>query len=81
MTVPTAWPWITMVLAAALVLNSVGLDFLHGAFMSNEQLSRNIARPIVVMTGGILGGLCLLEFGVWQYVVRKRRSAHGVING
>jgi hypothetical protein len=79
--IKTIWPWITMVLAVAAALNPVGLDFLHGAFMSNEQLSRNIARPIVVMIGGGLGVLCLLEFGIRQYLVRKRQSAHGAING
>jgi len=81
MSVKTLWPWITMLLAAATALNPVGLDFLHSAFMSNEQLSRNIARPIVFMIGGVLGVLCLLEFGIRQYLVRKRRSAHGAING
>ena len=71
MSVKTLWPWITTLLAAAIALNPVGLDFLHGAFMSNEQLSRNIARPIVFMIGGVLGALCVLEFGIRQYLVRK----------
>lgn len=79
--IQTSWPWITMMLTVAAMLNPVGLDFLHSAFMSNEQLSRNIARPIVVMIGGGLGILCLLEFGIRQYLVRKRQSAHGAING
>lgn len=73
--VKTSWPRITLLLAAAAVLNPVGLDFLRSAFMSNEQLSRNIARPIVLMTGGVLGVLCLLEFGIRQYLVKKQLAA------
>lgn len=80
MAVKTSWPWITLLLAAAAVLNPVGLDFLCTAFVSNEQLSRNIAQPIVFMIGGILGGVCLLEFGIRQYLIRKHRS-HGALRG
>lgn len=76
--IKTPWPWITMLLAAAAALNPVGLDFLHGAFMSSEQLSRNIGRPIVFMIGGVLGVLCLLEFGIRQYLVRKQVVAVSV---
>lgn len=65
-------PWITILLAAGAALNPVGLDFLHGAFMSNEQLSRNIARPIVFMIGAVLGVLCLLEVGIRQHLVKKQ---------
>lgn len=59
----------------AAVLNPVGLDFLRSAFLSNERLSRNIARPIVFMIGGVLGVLCLLEFGIRQYLVKKQMAA------
>lgn len=69
-----------MLLAAAVAFNPVGLDFLRSAFMSTEQLSRNIAQPIVFMIGGILGGVCLLEFGIRQYLIRKHRS-HGALRG
>lgn len=54
--IKTSWPWITMLLAAAAALNPVRLDFLHGAFM----------------IGGVLGVLCLLEFGIRQYLVSKQ---------
>ncbi|MBB5050185.1 hypothetical protein HNQ36_000133 [Afipia massiliensis] len=73
--IKTSWPWITLLLTAAAALNPVGLDFLHGAFMSNEQLSRNIARPIVFMIGGVLGVLYVLEFGIRQYLVKKHVAA------
>ena len=36
-----------MVLAVLAAINPVGLSFLGSAFTSNEQLSRNIAQPIV----------------------------------
>jgi hypothetical protein len=38
----TRWPWITALLAAAVVLNPIGLDIFYSAFLSGEQLSRNI---------------------------------------
>jgi len=76
--IKTPWPWITLLLSAAAALNPVGLDFLHGAFMSSEQLSRNIARPIVFMIGGVLGALCLLEFGIRQYLAKKQVVAVSV---
>lgn len=79
--VRTSWPWITLLLAAAAALNPVGLDFLHGAFMSSEQLSRNIARPIVFMIGGVLGALIVLEFILRKYLMRRRQSASGALHG
>ena len=81
MVVKTSWPWIAILLAAAAVVNPVGLDFLHGAFMSNEQLSRNIARPIVLMIGGVLGALIALEFILRKYLMRRRQSASGALHG
>ena len=47
-TARTRWPWISLLLSAALVCNPVGLDFLHSAFFAGEQLARNIAQPIVL---------------------------------
>jgi membrane protease YdiL (CAAX protease family) len=79
--VKTSWPWVTMLLAAAVALNPVGLDFLYSAFMSNEQLSRNIAQPIVFMIGGALGALIVLEFILRKYLMRRRQSASGALHG
>ncbi len=59
-------PWITLVLAA---LNPVGLEFLRSAFWSGEQLSRNIAQPIVFTGIAILIALAALEMLV-QYRLR-----------
>jgi hypothetical protein len=54
-------PWITLVIAAIAALNPVGLAFLRNAFWSAEQLSRNIAQPIVFAGIGILIALAALE--------------------
>ena len=57
MHVRTRWPWISLLLGAVVALNPIGLDFLHSAFLSGEQLSRNIAQPIVFSGLAILVAL------------------------
>ena len=54
-------PWITFVIAAIAALNPVGVAFLRSAFWSGEQLSRNIAQPIVFTAIGILVVAAILE--------------------
>lgn len=54
-------PWITFVIAAIAALNPVGLEFLRNAFWSGEQLSRNIAQPIVFAGIAILIAFAVLE--------------------
>jgi hypothetical protein len=44
-----------MLLAAVLALNPVGLDFVRAAFLAGEQLSGNIAQPIVLAALAIFG--------------------------
>ena len=68
----TRWPWITLLLAAALALNPIGLDFFRGAFLSNEQLTRNIAQPIYFIALAIVGALVLLEWWI-RWIIRRRR--------
>ena len=63
------WPWITMLLAAAVMLNPVGLNLIAAAFFSGEQLSRNIWQPIAICIGLVLALLIALEW--W---LRKRRA-------
>jgi len=63
-------PWIALALAALLALNPVGLDFLRGAFWSGEQLSRNIAQPIVFIVIAILVALALIEMLVRYWRLR-----------
>jgi len=66
------WPWITLLLAAAAALNPVGLGFVHSAFLSNEQLSRNIAQPIVLTALAIALALVMLEWWI-RRIINKRR--------
>ena len=63
-------PWITLVLTAVLALNPVGLDFLNSAFRSSEQLSRNIAQPIVFIVIAILVAVALIEMLVRYWRLR-----------
>lgn len=62
-------PWISLGIAAVAMLNPVGLDFLRSAFFSNEALSRNIARPIVLMAAAILVALIAVEWWLrWRKI-------------
>lgn len=63
-------PWITLVLAAVLALNPAGYEFIYSAFWSNEALSRNIARPIVLIAIGLLLLLAIAEI-VIRYARRR----------
>jgi hypothetical protein len=67
---PTRWPWFTMVLAAIALFNPIGLGFVDAAFLSTDQLSRNIARPIVLVAAAVL-----LAAGVLEWWLRSR--SHG----
>jgi len=71
--VRTRWPWISLLLGAVVALNPIGLDFLHSAFLSGEQLSRNIAQPIVLSALAILVLVGIIEWLV-RFVVFKRRA-------
>jgi hypothetical protein len=61
-----------MLLAAILVLNPVGLDFLHSAFFADEQLTRNIAQPIVLTAIAIMALIVVLEWLVRAINFRRR---------
>jgi len=71
--VRTRWPWISLLLGAVVALNTIGLDFLHSAFLSGEQLSRNIAQPIVFSGLAILVLIGIIEWLV-RFVVFRRRA-------
>nr|WP_306594624.1 MULTISPECIES: hypothetical protein [unclassified Bradyrhizobium] len=62
-----------MLLGAVVALNPVGLDFLRSAFFSGEQLSRNIAQPIVFSALAILVLIGIIEWLV-RLIVFKRRA-------
>ena len=67
------WPWITTAIAVLLGISPPGQPFLYGAFVSSEQLSRNIARPLVFFAVLILAALGGLE--LWIASLMRRRRA------
>ena len=74
----TRWPWISLLLSAAAVLNPVGFDILHSAFFAGEQLARNIAQPIVLTALAIMAVVIGLEWLVRSLIARSRaRGATG----
>jgi hypothetical protein len=75
MTIRTAWPWMSSLLFALAALNPIGLDFIRTALFSNEQLSRNIAGPIVLIVLAILCALALVEFVIRMLLLRRGRAA------
>ena len=72
MNVRTRWPWISLLLTAAVALNPIGLDFLRSAFLASEQLARNIAEPIVLTAMAILVLIGVLEWLVRAFVINRR---------
>jgi hypothetical protein len=69
----TRWPWITTLLAAAVVLNPIGLDIFYSAFLSGEQLSRNIWGSIAWTGIGLLALIVLLEW-IFRTLILKRSA-------
>ncbi|WP_291684626.1 hypothetical protein [Bradyrhizobium sp.] len=72
MNVRTQWPWMSMVLAAVVALNPLGIDLIHAAFFANEVLSRSIWEPIVLAGMAIVALLVLLEWGIRKFIMRRR---------
>ena len=70
----TRWPWITALLAAAVVLNPIGLDIFYSAFLSGEQLSRNIWESIAWIGMAILAMIVLLEWAVRTLILKRSAS-------
>jgi hypothetical protein len=66
------WPWITVLMAVALAVFPVGQNFIYLAFFSGEQLSRNIAQPIVFTALAVVVLLVALEWWV-RRIMHKRR--------
>jgi hypothetical protein len=65
-------PIFTLVVAAAVGLTSVGRGAIHNAFFSGEQLSRNIAQPIVYSAILIVIALGLLEWLIRRWLSNRR---------
>lgn len=72
MKIRTAIPWLSLLVAVIAVLNPVGMDFLSSSF-SSERLSRDIARPIVLMVLAALALLALVECLVRFVLIRRSR--------
>jgi hypothetical protein len=70
--VKTSWPWISLLLAAIVALNPVGLDFLRSAFLASEALTRNIARPIVLAVAAIMVLAAVTEWLVRAFAMKRR---------
>ena len=82
MKVETSWPWITLSIAAIAALNPIGLEIIHSAVSSGEQLARTLGQFLVYCALGIAAGVGLIEFGIRKYLLmRQRRVARGVANG
>ena len=71
------WPWITLLLAAGAILNPLGRDIIDAAFVSGEQLSRNIWRPIAYGAGFILIILVGLEWWIRKLRAARRATPSG----
>ena len=72
MSVRTQWPWISLLIAAGVALNPLGLDIIHLAFFSSEALSRNIWRPIALTGMAIMALMAVLEWQVRKFIIRRR---------
>jgi hypothetical protein len=70
----TRWPWITALLATAVVLNPIGLDIIYSAFFSGEQLSRNIWGSIAWIGMAILAMTVLVEWAVRKLILKRSAS-------
>jgi hypothetical protein len=68
------WPWLTTALALLVIASPLGREVLHGAFISGEQLSRNIAQPLVYGALAVLVVVGMVEYLI-KVVIRRRRRA------
>ena len=66
------WPWISLIVTVVLAASPWGREFLFSAFASGEQLSRNIARPIVLAAGAAMLVLALCEYLLRLWYGRRR---------
>ena len=72
MNVRTQWPWVSMLLAAVLAFNSIGLDVIYAAFLSGEALSRNIWGPIALTGMAIAALVIVLEWRTRVFIANRR---------
>ena len=72
MTVRTQWPWVSMLFAAVLALNPIGLAVISAAFLSGEALSRNIWGPIALTGMAIMALIIVLEWRTRVFFANRR---------
>jgi hypothetical protein len=70
--VRTQWPWISLLLAAIIVFNPLGIDVIQAAFFAGEALSRNIFGPIALTGMAIMAVIVLLEWGMRKFIIGRR---------
>jgi len=61
-----------MLTAAILVLNPLGLDVVHAAFLSGEALSKSIWRPILLTGMAIMVVVVVLEWLTRKFIMKRR---------
>lgn len=57
----TKVPWISAVVTLVLVVSPPGRGFLEAAFLSDDQLGQNIARPLVMAAVVVMLAAALAE--------------------
>ena len=75
------FPWITAVIGTVIALVPPGRDMIEGAFFATEALTRNIARPLVMIGIGILAAIAVVEWYVRSFLHRRRQPAANNSNG
>jgi hypothetical protein len=76
MTIETSWPWITLSIAAVVVLNPLGLEIVANAFSAGNPTARNLAQVLATHAAEILGALGLVEFGIRKLLLRRQRRKY-----
>lgn len=66
------WPWISLLLLAAVLISPFGQDFIYLAFFTGEQLSRNIAQPIFFMALAVAAVIVMLEWWIRRIISQRR---------
>ena len=72
MKVRTQWPWISLLLAAIMALNPLGIEVIHAALFAGEALSRSIWGPIALTGMTIMVLIVLLEWGLRKFIISRR---------
>ena len=77
MNVRTRWPWISVLLAAIISFNPLGLDVIYAAFFSGEALSRNIWGSIALTGIAIMVLIAVAEWRIRVLLINRRQRGTG----